>query len=55
MTTDEILGDKPVEFEETKKAEHGNSRTAQIQEVFEKLKPADQRAILKHAKGLVRC
>lgn len=53
VTTDEILGVKPVEFEETKKAVHGNSRTAQIQEVFEKLKPADQRAILKQAKGLV--
>lgn len=29
------------------------TRAAQIQKVFEQLKPADQRALLKHAKGLI--
>ena len=30
------------------------TRAAQMQKIFEKLKPADQRAILKHAKGLIQ-
>lgn len=30
------------------------TRAAQMQKVFEKLKPADQRALLKHAKGLIQ-
>jgi transcriptional regulator with XRE-family HTH domain len=53
-STDEILGFKPVEMEDTKKAVHGNSRTAQIQELFVKLKPIDQRALLKQAKALAK-
>jgi len=33
---------------------HGNSRVAKIQDEFEKLKPADQRAVLKMVKGLAK-
>jgi len=54
VSTDEILGVKPVDIEESKKAVHGNSRTAQIQEIFDKLGRVDQRAILKQAKGLLK-
>lgn len=54
VSTDEILGIKPVAIQEKKKAVHGNSRTAQIQEVFEKLKPAKQRQVLGHAKALLK-
>lgn len=32
---------------------HGNSRSAKIQDVFEKLPPAKQRQVLSHAKALL--
>ncbi len=49
---DEILGVRKPIITETKKALHGNSRAAQMKEVFEKLNPTDQRAVLKMAKSL---
>lgn len=53
VSLDEIVGKKELAVRDEVKHLHGNSRTAKIQELYEKLPPAEQRSILKQVKALV--
>lgn len=53
VTIEELIGSTKLNVKEQKKHLHKNSRTAQVQELFEKLPPAEQRAILKQIKALL--
>jgi transcriptional regulator with XRE-family HTH domain len=56
VSVDELIGTEDVIPPKAKDDEahvHGNSRIAKLQEVFEKLPAADQRAVLKHINGLL--
>jgi transcriptional regulator with XRE-family HTH domain len=54
-SVDDLLGaDAPTsQADDNGNHVHGNSRAAKIQELFDKLNPADQRAVLKHITGLL--
>ena len=52
VTLDELYGIKSSPKKE--KASHKNTREKQIEDVFSKLSPAHQRAVLSHAKGLIK-
>jgi len=53
VSIDEIVGKKDMIIENEQSHLHGNRRTARVQELFDKLPPAEQRAILKQIKALV--
>lgn len=53
VTIDEIVGKKEMTVKSEQSHLHGNRRTARVQELFDKLPPAEQRAILKQIKALV--
>ena len=53
VTIDEIVGKKEMHIENEQPHLHGNSRTAKVQELFDKLPPPEQRSILKQIKALV--
>jgi transcriptional regulator with XRE-family HTH domain len=54
-TVDNLLGTETAvtQTDDNGNHVHGNSRAAKIQELFDKLNPADQRAVLKHVTGLL--
>jgi transcriptional regulator with XRE-family HTH domain len=53
VSIEELIGKEPVKVELNESHLHKNSRTAKIQELFEKLPPLEQRAILKQVTALV--
>jgi transcriptional regulator with XRE-family HTH domain len=53
VTIEDIIGKKPLTIETNSHHLHKNSRTAKIQELFEKLPPLEQRAILKQVTALI--
>ena len=53
VTIEDIIGKKPLKIEVNNHHLHKNSRTAKIQELFDKLPPLEQRAILKQVSALV--
>jgi len=53
VTIEEVIGKKPIKIYSNGQHLHKNSRTAKIQELFEKLPPLEQRAILKQVTALV--
>lgn len=53
ITTDELLEVKKVKIKQQGKRVHKNSRSVKMQELFDKLSPEDQKAILKQVKALV--
>ncbi len=53
VTIEDIIGKKPLKIEANGHHLHKNSRTAKIQELFDKLPPLEQRAILKQVTALV--
>ena len=53
VTIEEVIGKKPLKIDSNDQHLHKNSRTAKIQELFEKLPPLEQRAILKQVTALV--
>ena len=52
VTTDMLFGEPPKEVQQI--APKKSSRTGQLLEVFEKLNPVDQRAVLKQTKALAK-
>lgn len=54
VSIDEILGVQKVEIKETKKAVHGNSRKAKMDQYFDELTPIQQRVILQQTQALVK-
>lgn len=52
ITVEKLVGANGQSYEEPLKI-HGNKRIMKLQEIFEKLSPADQRAVIKHAAGLL--
>lgn len=53
ITIDELLGAEPISIKESVARIHKNSRLAQIYSLLDKLTPEEERAILKHIKGLL--
>lgn len=53
VSIDEIVGKKEIIIQKEQPHIHGNSRTEKVQYLFERLKPLEQRAILKQIKALV--
>ena len=53
VAVDDILGTKPVCVEPNEKHLHGNSRSAKIQELFDRLPPLEQRSFLKQVTAMV--
>jgi transcriptional regulator with XRE-family HTH domain len=53
VSIDEIVGKQELVTEEERPHLHGNSRTAKVQQLFDKLPPLEQRSILKQIKALV--
>jgi len=53
VTVDELLGVKEIAIKEEAIRKHGNSRSAKIQEYFDKLSAEEQRTTLKQIKALV--
>ncbi len=53
VTIDEIVGTKPVTAKEHNRHVHKNSRTAKIQDLFDKLNMEEQRMTLKQVRALV--
>jgi transcriptional regulator with XRE-family HTH domain len=53
VTLEELFGLKEKELKATFKRNHGNRRSAKILDIFEKLNPGDQRAVVNHMKGLL--
>jgi repressor LexA len=53
VSIDDIVGKKDVVIENIQPHLHGNTRTAKVQELFDKLPPLEQRSILKQIKALV--
>ena len=53
VSLDEFTTSSKVKPSSTPKKKHGNTRTAQIMELFDKLKTNDQRTVLSFVKGLV--
>jgi transcriptional regulator with XRE-family HTH domain len=55
VTVDQVLGLEDIQDKPNKKKRvHKNTRLAKMEKVFEKLKPEDQRSILKQARGIVK-
>ena len=56
-TVDEILGAKELSADFTpkngQKSRHGNSRSAQLDELFDQLSPEEQRTTLKQIRGII--
>lgn len=52
ITIDELIDSQSIQIQEHKPHVHKNSRTAKMQELFEKLPPEEQRVILKQVKVL---
>jgi len=52
ITLNELYGIKKVEIKKDKPIKHGNSRSEQAKQLFDKLTPNDQRAMLKQIKIL---
>lgn len=53
VSIDEIIGTKPLGLKPNGKHVHGNSRSARMQELFDRLPPLEQRSILKQVAALV--
>lgn len=53
VSVDEIVGRKPLDIRPNGKYVHGNSRSAKIQELFDRLPPLEQRSILKQISAMV--
>lgn len=54
VSADSILGIGELELPlESSQKNHGNTRANKLKTMFEKLRPEDQRAVVKHVKGLV--
>ena len=53
ITVDELIDSKPIKIKNHTPHVHKNSRTAKVQDLFEKLPPLEQRSILKQIKALV--
>ena len=54
VTIEQLIGAEKVKIETTGTHIHKNSRSAKIQELFDKLEPFEQRAILKQVKALIK-
>lgn len=54
VTLDELYGLKNVEIKKEKPIMHGNSRSEQAKQLFDKLSPNDQRSLLKQIKLLAQ-
>jgi transcriptional regulator with XRE-family HTH domain len=52
ITVDELIDSQPIQIHEDTPHIHKNSRSAKMQELFEKLPPEEQRVILKQVKTL---
>jgi len=52
VTTDTLLGVKKLRIKTNGQRTHKNKRSAQVQPLFDKLDPNDQRSILKQIKAL---
>jgi len=52
VSLDELAGRKKIKIQPEKPRVHRNSRTVKVQELFEKLPPLQQRAILQQIKAL---
>jgi transcriptional regulator with XRE-family HTH domain len=52
VTIEEIIGKQPVTIKEEVRHTHKNSRVAQLQDLYDKLKPDEQRVILKQVRTL---
>ena len=52
ITVEKLVGENGQHYDEPPKI-HGNKRIMKLQEIFEQLSPADQRAVIKHAAGLL--
>jgi transcriptional regulator with XRE-family HTH domain len=53
VTIEELIGKKSLKIEINGQHLHKNSRTAKIQDLFDKLPPLEQRAILKQVTALI--
>ncbi len=53
VSIEELIGVNKIEIKEQKPHLHGNSRTAKVQMLFNKLSEEEQRTILKQIKALV--
>jgi transcriptional regulator with XRE-family HTH domain len=57
ITVDDLLGAKEVAADFTpkngQKSRHGNSRSAQLDELFDQLSPEEQRTTLKQIRGII--
>jgi transcriptional regulator with XRE-family HTH domain len=53
VTLDQLIGRKEVTITGSQPHVHGNSRAAKVQELYDKLPPLGQRAILKQIRALV--
>jgi len=53
ITVDELISSTPIDIKEHMPRIHKNSRSAKMQELFEKLTPEEQRVILKQVKTLI--
>lgn len=52
VSIDDIVGKKEITIEKEQPHIHGNRRTEKVQDLFEQLKPLEQRVILKQIKAL---
>ena len=56
-TVDELLGTREITADFTpkngQKSRHGNSRSAQLDELFDQLSPEEQRTTLKQIRGII--
>lgn len=54
ISVDEVIGSKPLKVEDNGNGHrHGNSRSAKLDDLFDKLNPEEQRMTLKQIKALV--
>jgi len=53
VSIEDLIGKKTLKIKADAQRLHKNSRTAKIQELYEKLPPLEQRSILKQIKALI--